>query len=82
MNSCSAFAKACRRCSPSYLSGFSFLDWIRFLHRNHWQIQTRYLPLAAYATLRRVCTSGIKLIEDRIDLTTERNYPFIQFAGR
>lgn len=64
----SFFARACKRCSPAYLAGFSLPDWIRFLHRNKWQIDGRYLPRAAYTTLRTAVTSGIKLFEGRIDL--------------
>jgi hypothetical protein len=64
----SFFARACKRCSPAYLAGFSLPDWIRFLHRNKWQIDGRYLPRASYTTLRTAVTSGIKLFEDCIDL--------------
>ena len=62
-------ARACKQCSPAYLAGFAFPDWIGFLHRNSWQIDGRYLPRAIYATLRTVVTSMIKLFEDRVDLT-------------
>jgi hypothetical protein len=65
----SFFVSSCKRCSPAYLAGFSLPDWIRFLHRNHWQIDGRYLPRAIYATLRTAVTSMVKLFEDRVDLT-------------
>lgn len=64
----SLVARACKRCSPAYLAGFSFPDWIRFLSRNNWQVEGRYLPRAVYATLGTAFTSGIKFFEDRTDL--------------
>ena len=58
-----------KQISPAYLAGFYFPDWIRFLTRNDWDIDRRFFPRAVYATLRILATSGIKLFEDRIDLS-------------
>jgi omega-hydroxy-beta-dihydromenaquinone-9 sulfotransferase len=54
---------------PAYLGGFSFTDWVRFLHCNHWEIEPRFLPRAAHASLRTVATSALKCLENRIDLS-------------
>lgn len=55
--------------SPAYLAGFSCPDWFRFLGRNNWQIDPRFLPRAVHVSLWTVATSGIKCFEDRIDLS-------------
>jgi hypothetical protein len=58
-----------KKLSPAYLAGFSCPDWFRFLGRNNWQIDPRFLPRAVHVSLWTVATSGIKCFEDRIDLS-------------
>lgn len=65
----SFFDELRQQIGAAYLGGFSCLDWARFLHRNRWEIEPRFLPRAIHASFRTVATSALKCLEDRIDLS-------------
>lgn len=65
----SFFDELRQQMGAAYLGGFSCLDWARFLHRNRWEIEPRFLPRAIHASFRTVATSALKCLEDRIDLS-------------
>lgn len=65
----SFFDELRQQMGAAYLGGFSCLDWARFLHRNRWEIEPRFLPRAIHASFRTVATSALKCLENRIDLS-------------
>lgn len=56
---------------PAFLTGFTFPDWIRILRENRWDIDTKYLPRAAVATLGTIATSCLKPFEPDTKLSED-----------
>lgn len=56
---------------PSFLSGYTFPDWVRLLWLNGWAAEGKYIPRALIATLGTLATSAIKPFEPRVELDAE-----------
>lgn len=62
------FRSAFELFQPSFLSGYTFLDWIRLLRANNWAVEGKYIPRALMATVGSVATSALEPLEPVVEL--------------